>query len=146
MILADFAAGAILISFGAVLGKVNSFQLLVMALLESFFYNMNSILGFFEIETSDIGGSIFIHTFGAYFGLAVSAVISTPNAKSSTLNESNNTSNLVAMVGALFLWMFWPSFNGALASNNAQHRAVLNTVISIASSCVAAFMTSTLTH
>ena len=47
MILADFAAGAVLISFGAVLGKVNSFQLLVMALFEVFFYNMNSVIGFF---------------------------------------------------------------------------------------------------
>lgn len=50
------------------------------------------------------------------------------------------------MVGTLFLWMFWPSFNGALATDNAQHRALLNTVISIASSCVAAFLISSLTH
>lgn len=41
----DFAAGAVLISFGAVLGKINSFQLLVMATIECVFYGMNVGLG-----------------------------------------------------------------------------------------------------
>jgi len=70
LINADFAAAAILISFGAVLGKVGPLQLLVMALIEVCFYSIN-----IQINTShslkDTGGSITIHTFGAYFGLAV---------------------------------------------------------------------------
>lgn len=37
----DFAAGAVLISFGAVLGKVNPMQMLVMATFEIFFYALN---------------------------------------------------------------------------------------------------------
>ncbi len=115
----DFAAGAVLISFGAVLGKVNSFQLLVMASIETVFYTFNVVLGYVEIETADIGGSIFIHTFGAYFGLAVSATLTRKPAKQNPNNEASNVSNLVAMVGTLFLWMYWPSFNGILATGNA---------------------------
>ena len=41
----DFAAAAVLISFGAVLGKINSFQLLVMATIEVIFYAFNVGLG-----------------------------------------------------------------------------------------------------
>lgn len=142
----DFAAGAVLISFGAVLGKVNSFQLLVMATIETIFYSMNAVIGYTELQTTDVGGSIFIHTFGAYFGLAVSAVVSPKTSKNSPLNTSSQVTNLVAMVGTIFLWMFWPSFNGALASGNAEHRVVVNTVLTISASCVGAFMMSTLTH
>ena len=32
--------------------------------------------------------------------------------------------------------MFWPSFNGALASGLAQERTVINTVLGIAGSCM----------
>ena len=42
------------------------------------------------------------------------------------------------MVGTLFLWMFWPSFNGALANQNQQQRVIINTVLSIAASCITA--------
>lgn len=38
------------------------------------------------------------------------------------------------MVGTIFLWMFWPSFNGALAEGAQQERVVMNTVIAISAS------------
>lgn len=40
--------------------------------------------------------------------------------------------------------MFWPSFNGVLASGNTQHRVVVNTVLAIMCSNIGAFMTSNL--
>ena len=36
--------------------------------------------------------------------------------------------------------MFWPSFNGALATEDQQYRVVINTVIALAASCVATFL------
>ena len=41
----------------------------------------------------------------------------------------------VAVAGTLFLWVFWPSFNAALAPGDDQHRAVINTYFSLAA-CV----------
>jgi hypothetical protein len=47
------------------------------------------------------------------------------------------------MVGTVFLWMFWPSFNAAAAlPGEAQHRAVMNTYFSLCASVMAAFSVS----
>lgn len=51
--------------------------------------------------------------------------------------KSSYESELVAIVGSIFLWMYWPSFNGALASGVTQHRVVINTVLAISGSCIA---------
>ena len=46
--------------------------------------------------------------------------------------------------GTVFLWLFWPSFNAALAEGNAQHRAVVNTYLSMTGSAVIVFAISAL--
>lgn len=48
------------------------------------------------------------------------------------------------MIGTLFLWMFWPSFNGALASADQQQRVAINTFFALSACCVSAFMTDVL--
>ena len=40
------------------------------------------------------------------------------------------------------MWLFWPSFNGALASGNAQYRAIINTYFSMTGSVIATFIFS----
>jgi ammonium transporter Rh len=143
LIIGDFGAGAVLISFGAVLGKLNAFQLLVMATVEVFFYSLNEEIGVALFQAVDMGGSMFVHTFGAVFGLAVT-IFYTPKKLHGNhkLCESNYTSNIFAMIGTLFLWMFWPSFNGALATGNAQHRVIVNTVLALCCSALGAFLMS----
>lgn len=46
------------------------------------------------------------------------------------------------MVGCLFLFMYWPSFNAILGSGMQQHRAVVNTILSITASCLSSCFTS----
>jgi len=97
----------------------------------------------------DMGGSIFVHTFGAYFGLVCSWVISSsksgPEGASGPLatdregNSSRYKSDIFSMLGTIFLWMFWPSFNGALAPGDQQLRVMVNTVLSLSACCVTAF-------
>ena len=36
--------------------------------------------------------------------------------------------------------MYWPSFNGALADGNSQHRVVINTYLALTNSCIMAFI------
>jgi ammonium transporter Rh len=98
-----------------------------------------------------MGGSMYVHTFGAYFGLAASYFFKKPAASKmikagghANLAEGGYTSQYVAMIGTLFLWMFWPSFNGALAIAYQQQRVIVNTVLAISSSCICAIGTSRL--
>jgi len=72
LILGDFGAGAVLITFGAILGKCSLFQLWVLALIEVIFYCLNEAILMSIFKTVDIGGSMVIHTFGAFFGIAAS--------------------------------------------------------------------------
>ena len=45
MLVSDFAAAAVLISFGVVIGKTSPLQLIVMTLIEIVFYVVNEVIG-----------------------------------------------------------------------------------------------------
>jgi ammonium transporter Rh len=204
----DFAAACSLISLGAVLGKVTPIQALWMVFFELFFYAWNYQIGVTKLGGADIGGTIFLHTFGAYFGLAVSWAVNyfselavplarrrmneklfdeldtngdgvltleevqegadklgmsvqeatemffklddngdgviTPNelVGGHIENSSSYSSDMFAMIGTLFLWIFWPSFVSVLADNNAQNRCVMHTVLALCGSCMMACVVS----
>lgn len=82
-----------------------------------------------------MGGSIVVHSFGAYFGLAVSFILRPkPDQNGSgKLENASYTSDIFAMVGTLFLWIFWPSFNAAYLNGIDQERAIINTYLALAS-------------
>lgn len=113
----------------------------MIAFLEIPFYALNEAIGLAEFKAADIGGSMLIHTFGAYFGLGVSlAGFRTPSKANTREPTSDRVSNLVAAVGTVFLWMFWPSFNGALGAGSQQHRVILNTVFALCACGVTSMM------
>uniref|UniRef100_A0A3Q4H571 Rh family B glycoprotein n=1 Tax=Neolamprologus brichardi TaxID=32507 RepID=A0A3Q4H571_NEOBR len=147
MINADFCTGSVLISFGAVLGKTSPVQLLVMAVFEVTLFAVNEFILLSLLGTKDAGGSMTIHTFGAYFGLMVARVLYRPNLhKSKHKNSSVYHSDMFAMIGTLYLWMFWPSFNSAItAHGDDQHRTALNTYYSLAACTLSTYAMSALT-
>ena len=144
LITGDFAAGSVLISFGALLGKVSLNQLFFISILEIIFYSLNESIGVIHYQAVDMGGSMYVHTFGAYFGLAVSYAITDWQKLYNEREKEKSTkvSDTFAMIGTIFLWLFWPSFNGALAIGNSQHRVIINTILSLTSSCMSAFAMS----
>uniref|UniRef100_A0A8C1JQJ7 Rh family, B glycoprotein (gene/pseudogene) n=1 Tax=Cyprinus carpio TaxID=7962 RepID=A0A8C1JQJ7_CYPCA len=148
MINADFCTGSVLISFGAVLGKTSPVQLLVMAIFEVTLFAVNEFILLSIFGANDAGGSMTIHTFGAYFGLMVTRVLYRPNLdKSKHRNSSVYHSDLFAMIGTIYLWMFWPSFNSAITNyGDPQHRTAMNTYYSLAACTLATFAFSALVN
>uniref|UniRef100_A0A4W4EVP8 Ammonium transporter Rh type A n=1 Tax=Electrophorus electricus TaxID=8005 RepID=A0A4W4EVP8_ELEEL len=146
MINADFSTATVLISFGAVLGKTSPVQLLIMALLEITIFSLNEHVVVEILGASDVGASMTIHAFGAYFGLAVARMLYRPGLRNGHENDGSvYHSDLFAMIGTVFLWMFWPSFNSAIAGTPEQQLiAITNTYFSLAACVLAAYATSSL--
>ena len=56
--------------------------------------------GFLRVQASDVGASMTIHAFGAYFGLAVARVLSRPGLRNGHDNDGSvYHSDLFAMIG-----------------------------------------------
>ncbi|XP_066943155.1 ammonium transporter Rh type B isoform X1 [Macrobrachium rosenbergii] len=144
LLAADFTAATVLISFGVVLGKVTPTQLIIMTMIEIPLFVINEVIGRTYLGVIDMGDSIFVHTFGAYFGLAVSILLYREDLHETTKEGSSYNSDMFAMIGTLFLWLYWPSFNGGAAPGDDQHRAIINTYISLIFCCVTAFAMSSL--
>lgn len=147
LLTADFASAAVLISFGVVLGKASPFQLVLMALIEIVLFVANEVLGRNVFGAIDAGDTIFVHLFGAYFGLAVSRAMYHKKYEGSEKQGSSRSSDMFSMVGTIFLWMFWPSFNAAAAKHGEpQHRAILNTYFSLCAAVLSSFAFSAATN
>ncbi|XP_030045553.1 ammonium transporter Rh type C [Microcaecilia unicolor] len=141
LINADFCTGSVAVAFGALLGTISPVQLLVMALFQVTLFSVNEWILLDILHVVDAGGSMTIHTFGAYFGLTVSWILNRPKlAQKNNMEKPAYYSDLFSMIGTLFLWMYWPSFNSAISNHgDAQQRAVINTYLSLASSVLTTF-------
>jgi ammonium transporter Rh len=94
-----------------------------------------------------------IHAFGAYYGLAACWVLCkmTPGLGAAhSKNGSAYISDLTAMIGTIFLWVYWPSFNAAVATVSAgsngtvttsalRFYAIVNTALSLCGATLATF-------
>uniref|UniRef100_A0A336M835 CSON012444 protein n=1 Tax=Culicoides sonorensis TaxID=179676 RepID=A0A336M835_CULSO len=146
MVGADIASATVLISMGALLGRITPIQLLTMGLIEIVFFAANEYLNIELFRITDVGGSITIHAFGAYFGLACSFILR-PSPSDAVTGENEGasyTSDIFAMVGSVFLWIYWPSFNSILVDGDQQERAILHTYLSLAACTVTTFCMSAL--
>lgn len=138
----NFAVAAVLISFGALIGKINPLQVTILVVIELVVYCANKVFLLqqyaFAPFIADCGGTIIIHVFGAYYGLAAAAVLGPP--RNDSLNKSSYSSDLFSLVGTVFLWLFWPSFvAGALPGGDGQTTALINTILALLASTVVTF-------
>lgn len=85
-----------------------------MAVVQLIGYTLNEQIVFRVIKMYDAGLSTTLHAYGAYFGLAVSYIL---GKYQHSLDKPRYTyiSNIFALMGTFFLWLFWPSINSAYA-------------------------------
>ncbi|NXQ80022.1 RHBG protein, partial [Nyctibius grandis] len=148
MVSADFCTTAVLIATGAVLGRVNPVQMLLLTLLGVTLFALNEYILHTLMGVRDSGGSLTVHTFGAYFGLMVSRILHQPHTdKRKEQQDTGHQPDVFAAVGTIYLWIFWPSFSSATtAHDNAESWALLNTYFSLAASTLATFVLSPVLH
>lgn len=150
LLYAEFSVATALIAMGAVLGRLRVFQYALLTLLLVPLYALNEYLvldngsgltkGF-----QDSAGSIVIHAFGAYFGLAASLVLTTSQQRSQPI-ESDPTSDRFAMLGSMVLWLFWPSFATAIVPFEEMPQTIVNTILALSGATLATYVLSTYFH
>ena len=87
---------------------------------------------------------MYVHLFGAVFGLGVSKAVHLNKVLQVHKQTSVYHSDLFAFLGTLVLWIFFPSFNALFAAEEAQSRAVINTYLALTASSVATIGLSSL--
>ncbi|HTJ55557.1 MAG TPA: ammonium transporter, partial [Nitrosospira sp.] len=131
-------------------GRLRVFQyaLLALFLVPSYLLNewlvldngMGLTAGF-----QDTAGSIIIHAFGAYFGLALSLALTTERQRNQPI-ESDATSDRFAMLGSMVLWLFWPSFATAIVPFEEMPQTVVNTVLALCGATLSTYFLSSWFH
>nr|XP_041576229.1 ammonium transporter Rh type A-like [Taeniopygia guttata] len=146
LLISEFAAVTVLISVGAILGRASPCQLLVMATCEIPIYLASEWVIVTCLGVLDVGGTITIHVFSCYFGLGVSKALFKATQQPLHPKETPTTSSdLMSLVGTLILWVFWPSFVAVLCQpGDAQHRAILNTLLAMSASAITTVVASSL--
>ncbi|NXR76117.1 RHBG protein, partial [Pycnonotus jocosus] len=146
LLISEFAAVTVLISVGAILGRASPCQLLVMATCEIPIYLASEWVIVTCLGVLDVGGTITIHIFSCYFGLGVSKALFRATQQPLHPKETPTpSSDLMSLVGTLILWVFWPSFVAVLCqAGDAQHRAILNTLLAMSASAITTVVASSL--
>ena len=145
LINADFTAAVILISFGAIIGKLSPVQYLILVVIEVPISILAEHTILNKLKVQDAGGSIVVHLFGAIFGIAVSRILVNKAASKSNDLGSVYHSEVFTFIGSAFLWVFWPSFNAVKTVGDERYRAIINSYFGLVASTVTAFLFSHIT-
>eukprot|EP01088_Endostelium_zonatum_P015662 TRINITY_DN3952_c0_g1_i2.p1 TRINITY_DN3952_c0_g1~~TRINITY_DN3952_c0_g1_i2.p1 ORF type:complete len:419 (-),score=50.48 TRINITY_DN3952_c0_g1_i2:95-1351(-) len=129
-----YGSTALLVIFGAVLGRVTLLSLVLITWLGTFWYSVNNYVTIFVLSGVDYGGPNHIWLFAASFALLLSAFIVLPTR---VLNRHTRKwtdevvalrrdrypsyySNVFAIIGTLVMFVTFPSFNIAFSPDTAH--------------------------
>lgn len=151
LIQALFNACAVEVSLGSLMGRLSLIQYLILIIFENIFVSFNFKLCDSKLKSIDVGGALYVHTFGTVFGLAIYMVLFCSERKREKFSKINFLrvgdyfSHLTSFIGIIFIFCYLPSFNtGLTMNNNSRYRALLNTYLSLGGSVISSFATSSL--
>ena len=161
----DYTAATVFISLGALIGKLSICQYIIISICETFFSSLNYYLCYYQIGGIDNGGSLYIHAFGAIFGIVIAITVFCRSKEyTKIINNphlnSDYYSNAFSFIGSLFLWLYFPSFNISkiqskelkeekeeeknIVINIMGYRGIINTYLSMIGSVIGTFVVSPL--
>ena len=140
----DACAAACLLTMYALLGKTTFTQLFFLMTCESVWFCVNMVLVVNVLQCHDVGGSLIIHMFGCFFGVAATYFFQHKKAIKDVrgLCSCGYLNSMVAMIGTIFLFILMPGAKTIMASGVARHLALINTVLSLTSSALCSLFTS----
>ncbi len=148
LIKSDFCALSMIIAISATMGKANDFQALGITILGVGLYALNEVICLSKVATNavDFGGSMIVHTFGAFYGIGVTLLLRYNNKSLSKPVLPNSFEHqITSLIGTIFIWCYWPSYNSSLVvSETTTFKGILNTYFALIASVVFAFATSKL--
>ena len=74
--------------------------------METVIFVVNEIIGRDYLKAVDAGDTIFVHVFGAYFGLTVARVLYNKDQTTSSKEGSSYTSDMFSMVNIYTIYIY----------------------------------------
>ena len=132
-----------LISFGVMVGKMAPVQNVILALMNVLAYYFNYWVCVYVMGTFDgTGGSVTTHIFGAFFGMACTAVATPKGAPHDPDCKGRYQSDIFSLFGSLMIWAYYPSYNSFYAPPAAQQAVAINTYLALLGSSIAGLSAS----
>ena len=156
----NYFSTTVIITLGAVIGKLSISQYFVICIFETLFASLNYFLCYHSINFLDNGGSLSIHTFGGTFGVVLSVILFCRENEFASISNNPHLNNdyystLFSFIGTIFLWIFFPSFNVAKIQYKLDNdkkvealrfRGIINTYLSMVGSLIGTFVFNPMIH
>ncbi|RJX24215.1 MAG: ammonium transporter [Dethiobacter sp.] len=140
IILGVVCAITLVISAGMFLGQVKTWQYIIIGLLFVIAYSINEWFLFTYLEgVADMGGSLLVHAFAAYFGYGMILSLRHKKIMDAPMKVTVHSVSFV-WLASMLLWMLWPSFTTALLAPDQVIGGMLATYMALMASTVITYL------
>lgn len=143
IISAVFGAITLVIAIGVFLGQISTIHYIVASVLFVPAYVFNEWFMFEFLDgVLDAGGSVLVHVFAAYWGWGVVLSLRNKGVLGQPMQITVHSVSFV-WLGAMLLFVLWPSFVTALVPPEEVIPAMLNCYLALSASTLVAYLTLT---